>query len=47
MESSGMHYRKLITIKAVVLLCLSLSVQADITITQLANEGVIVSDDNK
>ena len=39
-----MHYKKLIIIKAVVLLCLSLPIQADITITQLANEGVIVSD---
>jgi len=44
MESSGMHYKNLITIKAVVLLCLSLPIQADVTITQLANEGVIVSD---
>ena len=39
-----MRYKKLITIKAVVLLCLSLSIQADITVTQLANEGVIISD---
>jgi hypothetical protein len=44
MESSGMLCKKLIAVKAIVLLCLSLSVQADITVTQLANEGVIISD---
>jgi len=36
--------KKFIAVKAIVLLCLGLSVQADITVTQLANEGVIISD---
>lgn len=39
-----MHCKKLVTVKAVILLGICLSVQADLTITQLANEGVIVSD---
>lgn len=39
-----MHCTKLIIVKAIVLLCFSFSIQADIIITQLANEGVIISD---
>jgi L-ascorbate metabolism protein UlaG (beta-lactamase superfamily) len=39
-----MHCKKPIIVNAIVLLCLSVSVRADITITQLANEGAIVSD---
>jgi len=39
-----MRCKKPVIAKAIIFLCLSLPLQADITITQLANEGVIVSD---
>ncbi len=39
-----MHCKKRPIAELLVVLCLACSVQADVTITQLANEGVIVSD---
>jgi L-ascorbate metabolism protein UlaG (beta-lactamase superfamily) len=39
-----MHYKNPTIASAIVFFCLSLPLQADVTITQLANDGVIVSD---